>query len=83
MGMLGVVCTGGDTTLAASRALGIRAIWPEGEISAGVPWSAVEGPARPIVLVSKAGGFGRASALLEACRFLRAAAGRDPGGVSV
>jgi D-threonate/D-erythronate kinase len=81
-GMLGVVCTGGDTTLAVCRALGIHAIWPEGEISAGVPWSAVEGPARSIVLVSKAGGFGSAAALLEACRFLRPAAGRDPRGVS-
>lgn len=83
VGMLGLVCTGGDTTLAVCRALGIRAIWPEVEISAGVPWSAVEGPARSIVLVSKAGGFGSAAALLEAARFLRAAAGRDPQGVSL
>lgn len=83
MGMLGLVCTGGDTTVAVCRALGIRAIWPEGEISAGVPWSTVEGPSRSIVLVSKAGGFGSAAALLEAARFLRAATGRDPQGVSV
>lgn len=69
---LGLVCTGGDTTLALCRALGAQAIWPEGEISPGLPWSAIEGPRRTMLLASKAGGFGARSALLEAVRFLTA-----------
>ena len=67
---LGLVCTGGDTTLALCRALGAQAIWPEGEISPGVPWSGIEGPRRTMLLASKAGGFGAPSALLDAVRFL-------------
>jgi D-threonate/D-erythronate kinase len=70
---LGLVCTGGDTTLALCKALGVRAIWPEGEIAPGIPWSRIEGPRRTILLVSKAGGFGAPSALLDAVRFLIAA----------
>jgi D-threonate/D-erythronate kinase len=67
---VGLVCTGGDTTLALCRAIGIRAIWPEGEISPGVPWSRIEGTRRTMLLVSKAGGFGAPTALLDAVRFL-------------
>lgn len=67
---LGLVCTGGATTLAVCRALGAQAIWPEGEISPGLPWSAIEGPRRTMLLASKAGGFGTPAALRDAVRFL-------------
>jgi uncharacterized protein YgbK (DUF1537 family) len=69
-GALGLVCTGGDTALALVRTLGARAIWPEGEVLPGVPWSQIEGPPSAMLLVSKAGGFGEPAALLDAVRFL-------------
>jgi uncharacterized protein YgbK (DUF1537 family) len=69
-GAVGFVCTGGDTALALVRALGARAIWPEGEVLPGVPWSRIEGPPKAMLLVSKAGGFGEPAALLDAVRFL-------------
>ena len=67
---LAVVLTGGDTALAFCRALGIRAIWPRGELAAGVPWSdaEVDGPA--LTLITKAGGFGHPSILLQAVQSL-------------
>jgi uncharacterized protein YgbK (DUF1537 family) len=73
-GPSGLVCTGGDTTLAVCRALGARALWPEGEVAPGVPWSALESPAPSPVLVSKAGGFGGPRVLVGAVEFLLGAA---------
>lgn len=69
-GGLGLVCTGGDTALAFCRALEARAIWPEGEVSPGVPWSRIEAVRDEGLLVSKAGGFGGPTALVDAVRFL-------------
>lgn len=60
-----VIATGGETALAACRALGAMAIWPRGELAPGMPWSEIEG--RPDTwLVSKAGGFGGPRILAEA-----------------
>lgn len=67
---LGIVATGGDTTLALCRGLRARALWPEGEVAAGVPWSGVEAPRTETLLVSKAGGFGGPTILGDAVRFL-------------
>ena len=69
----GLICTGGDTALAVCRALGARALWPEGEIAPGVPWGALEHPTQRTVLVSKAGDFGGRRALVDAVEFLRGA----------
>ncbi|WAH36251.1 four-carbon acid sugar kinase family protein [Alicyclobacillus dauci] len=67
---IGFVATGGDTALALCEALNAAAIWPEGEVIAGIPWSWIETSHGKIPLVSKAGGFGAMSALTEAAGFL-------------
>jgi D-threonate/D-erythronate kinase len=67
---LGLVCTGGATALALCAVLEARAIWPEGEVSPGVPWSSIEGSRSALLLVTKAGGFGGPTALADAVRFL-------------
>ncbi len=77
-GALGLVCTGGATALALSAALQVRAIWPQGEVWPGVPWSGIEGPGSRMLLVTKAGGFGGPTALLDAVRFLMEEPARDP-----
>jgi uncharacterized protein YgbK (DUF1537 family) len=64
------VCTGGATALALAHALEAVALWPEGEVSPGVPWSWMEGVRSRVLLVTKAGGFGGPTALLDAVRFL-------------
>jgi uncharacterized protein YgbK (DUF1537 family) len=66
----GLVCTGGATALALAHALEAVALWPEGEVSPGVPWSWMEGVRSRVLLVTKAGGFGGPTALLDAVRFL-------------
>ncbi|MDI3317771.1 MAG: four-carbon acid sugar kinase family protein [Bacillota bacterium] len=66
---LGLVSTGGDTTLALCRALRIDALWPQGEVIPGMPWSEADDR---FVLISKAGGFGAEDALLRAVDFLLA-----------
>jgi uncharacterized protein YgbK (DUF1537 family) len=78
-GPAGLICTGGDTALAVCRALGTRALWPEGEVAPGVPWSALEHPTRSVLLVSKAGGFGGPRVLVDAAEFLLRAAQRHEG----
>ena len=59
-----VIATGGETALAACRALGASALWPRGELALGVPWSEIEGRDRTW-LVTKAGGFGDSSVLAD------------------
>jgi D-threonate/D-erythronate kinase len=67
---IGFVATGGDTALALCEALSASAIWPEGEVMSGMPWSLMETPHGYIPLISKAGGFGDADALQKAAQFL-------------
>lgn len=59
-----VVATGGETALAVCRALGVEALWPQGEVAAGIPWSLLEG-VEGVTLVTKAGGFGSATTLRD------------------
>ncbi|MCL6454934.1 MAG: hypothetical protein K6T78_15105 [Alicyclobacillus sp.] len=67
---VGFVATGGDTALALCQAISAGAIWPQGEVVPGMPWSLMETPSGDIPLVSKAGGFGGTDALLQAVAFL-------------
>lgn len=67
---IGFVATGGDTALALCKALSVEAIWPEGEVAPGMPWSRMETKSGEFLLVSKAGGFGDKNALLDAAQFL-------------
>ncbi|SFU90947.1 four-carbon acid sugar kinase family protein [Alicyclobacillus macrosporangiidus] len=67
---IGFVATGGDTALALCRAIGVHAIWPEGEVAPGIPWNTIETPRGRALLVTKAGGFGTEDALWRAVQFL-------------
>lgn len=67
---VGVVATGGDTALALCRALGTNVLWPEGEVTPGIPWSRVETENGTVILVSKAGGFGEPESIHDAVLFL-------------
>jgi len=68
--MLGFVATGGDTALAICQALSALAIWPEGEVVTGIPWSWIETETGKFPLVTKAGGFGTMHALSQSVEFL-------------
>lgn len=67
---IGLVATGGDTVLAICKTMGVDAVWPEGEVESGMPWSRIEVGGRTIPVVSKAGGFGNQDALLHAAQYL-------------
>jgi len=67
---VGFVATGGDTALALCQALAANAIWPEGEVVPGVPWSWIVTEYGQFPLVTKAGGFGNIDALQSAAEFL-------------
>lgn len=64
---LGVIATGGETALAVAKALDVKAVWPEGNISAGIPWSRLQFlPSEDdMILVSKAGSFGSPNTLAD------------------
>ncbi len=68
---IGFVVTGGDTAAALCEALSTSAIWPEGEVAAGMPWSFLETPFGKYVMISKAGGFGQLDAIQQAITFLQ------------
>lgn len=61
-----LILTGGDTALFAGQALGAQSIRLQGEFAAGIPWGIVEGgEADGRVVVTKSGGFGSATALVD------------------
>ena len=61
----GIVATGGDTANALCNALGARALEILGEVEAGIPVMRLLGE-QSLPLVTKAGGFGSASAMADA-----------------
>lgn len=68
---IGIVATGGDTAMAICHALGVESIRIEQEIEHGVIVSRLEGPEQHrYYLVSKAGGFGQPSTLVNATHYL-------------
>lgn len=67
---IGFVATGGDTALALCQALSASALWPEGELVPGIPWSWIETGHVNLPLISKAGGFGDLDALHTAATYL-------------
>lgn len=61
-----MLTTGGDTTFAVLRALGVRTLQVRGEATGGLPWFEVRRPdGGTIAAVSKSGGFGDARVLLK------------------
>jgi uncharacterized protein YgbK (DUF1537 family) len=68
----GLVVTGGSVAIAVCEALDAEALHLVGEVEPGIPWGyAVGGIAGGMPLVTKAGGFGDAGALIAAIRMLR------------
>jgi D-threonate/D-erythronate kinase len=69
----GLLLAGGDTAEAVARALNADAVRLVGEIIPGVVWGRVLGGAADgLPVATKAGGFGDASAIVEAVDFLAA-----------
>ena len=68
----GLVLTGGDVASAVCRELGVRAIDLFGEVQPGIPYGVLRSlGADNLPVVTKAGGFGDADALVKAIEFLR------------
>ncbi len=73
---VGLVLSGGDMAYALSTTLGARAMTLRGEVQPGIPWGYLQGGcAHGCAVVTKAGGFGGAAALVDALRFLRSKEG--------
>lgn len=73
----GFVVTGGDGARALTAALEARAITLTGEVAPGIPIGSLSGgPRHGSAIVTKAGGFGAPTALLEAADAVRHTKGR-------
>jgi len=68
----GLVATGGETARALFDELDFRRLQLLGEVEPGVPFSIAEGWTRPVPVLTKAGGFGTAEALVRCREFLQA-----------
>lgn len=74
----GFVVTGGDGARALTAALDVRAIALTGEVAPGIPLGTLSGgPRHGRAIVTKAGGFGSPTALLEAADAVRHTRGRN------
>jgi uncharacterized protein YgbK (DUF1537 family) len=60
-----LLCSGGDTALAFLRSVGQTGLEILGEVAPGLPLSAAKIAGRHVSFISKSGGFGGASTLLE------------------
>lgn len=68
----GMVLTGGDVAAAVCSALGATGLRLGGEIYAGQPWGRLEGGRQPgLPVATKAGSFGRDTAMFTCTAFLR------------
>lgn len=68
--MDGLIATGGDTALAAARALGANGMNLWGEVEPGIPVGTLIGP-HPLPVITKAGGFGGDGTLVRLWDALR------------
>ena len=67
----GLVMTGGETARSILNHLGIRRLRQLGEVEAGLPFSVADGWARPLPVLTKAGGFGSPLTLVRCRDFLQ------------
>lgn len=67
---IGIFVTGGATATAVCRGLGIQSLWPMGELAPGVTYNMAHVNGRQLTVITKAGGFGDETVLLESVRFL-------------
>ena len=65
-----LIASGGETARAVFEALGISRLRLLGDLEKGIPISITENWSRPLPVITKAGDFGGASALLNCSRFL-------------
>ncbi len=65
-----LIASGGETARAVFEALGISRLRLLGELEKGIPISITENWSRPLPVITKAGDFGGASALLNCSQFL-------------
>jgi uncharacterized protein YgbK (DUF1537 family) len=80
-GMGGIVFTGGDTAESLCRAAASDAILLQGEVLDGIPWGILRnGLLDGLPVVTKSGGFGRESALLDITSFLSTLPDQASGG---
>ncbi len=65
----GLLLTGGETARAVCQALGCTRLWLGGEVEPGIPWSRMADGRYPgLLVVTKAGGFGREESLINVFR---------------
>lgn len=68
----GLFLTGGDTAIKVAKALGALGIRIEGEITSGIPYGKFAGCSYNYFnVITKAGGFGKESSLVEVIDFLK------------
>lgn len=69
--LAGMVLTGGDTARAVMDRLGAPGVDLLSEVSPGIPYGTISGGSLPgMPVVTKAGGFGKPEALVDAARYL-------------
>jgi 4-hydroxythreonine-4-phosphate dehydrogenase len=66
-----LVATGGESARSILDAWGIQRLRLLGEVEPGLPWSVAEGWRRPLIILTKAGGFGTPGTLMHCRDFLR------------
>lgn len=76
-----LVATGGETARAILDEISIRRLRVMCEVEPGIPFSIAEGWTRPLPIITKAGGFGSAGALIR-CREYLSALGHSPARIS-
>lgn len=66
-----LVATGGDTAIAILHALSCASLQVMGDLVPGIPYSRLDLGGRPMLLITKAGGFGTPDTLADLVRRLR------------
>lgn len=66
----GLYLSGGDVAIAVARGLGASGFQISGQIAGCVPWGHLLNVTEPLLVMTKAGGFGDANTLVDVIRFI-------------
>lgn len=66
----GLYLSGGDVAIAVARGLGATGFQIEGQIAGCVPWGRLLNVTEPLLVMTKAGGFGDVNTLVDVIRFI-------------
>lgn len=66
----GLYLSGGDVAIAVARGLGASGFQIQGQIAGCVPWGRLLNVTEPLLVMTKAGGFGDANTLVDVIRFI-------------